>query len=333
MAHDTLHFKELMPDFIHQAALSPAMLRLQDVGMNCGCEYTQFERFKGLARYSRWDHSVGVARIVWDHTHDCAQALAGLFHDIATPCFSHVVDFVHGDYLTQESTEAGTTSFIDNSPEIQTLLTQLGLVTADVSDYHIYPIADNNTPRLSADRLEYSLGNLLNFGFSTASDVQKFYNDLTVSSNEDGDDELVFQTATIARGFALGALQCGNVYVSAEDRYAMQMLAELLQDALADSVITWHDLYGTEANVIDKLSNNEQYATRWKRYCAMSVLQLSDAPDARAGWRKIVAKKRYIDPLVLDRGRVSALFPDFQQLLTEFINAPQDQWILAYNQQ
>ena len=27
----------------------------------------------------------------------------------------------------------------------------------EVSDYHIYPIADNDTPRLSADRFEYTL--------------------------------------------------------------------------------------------------------------------------------------------------------------------------------
>ena len=29
----------------------------------------------------------------------------------------------------------------------------------EINDYHKYPIADNNTPQLSADRLEYSLSN------------------------------------------------------------------------------------------------------------------------------------------------------------------------------
>ena len=38
-------------------------------------------------------------------TKDKKATLAGLFHDIATPSFKHCVDFLNGDYMTQESTE------------------------------------------------------------------------------------------------------------------------------------------------------------------------------------------------------------------------------------
>ncbi len=47
---------------------TPEMQRLKDVGMNCGCEYTSFPRFRNLAPYSRYRHSVGAARIVWNFT-------------------------------------------------------------------------------------------------------------------------------------------------------------------------------------------------------------------------------------------------------------------------
>lgn len=52
------------------------MARLRQVGMNCGCEYTDFPRFRHLAPYSRFRHSVGVGLIVWHFTHDAAQAAA-----------------------------------------------------------------------------------------------------------------------------------------------------------------------------------------------------------------------------------------------------------------
>ena len=83
---------------------TPEMQRLKDVGMNCGCEYTSFPRFRNLAPYSRYRHSVGAARIVWNFTGSREQTLAALFHDISTPAFAHTIDFLHGDYLHQEYT-------------------------------------------------------------------------------------------------------------------------------------------------------------------------------------------------------------------------------------
>ena len=82
-----------------------------------------------------------------------------LFHDIATPVFKHCIDFMNGDYEKQESTEELTVKIIRESKEIMNLLDRDKIKIEEVSDYHIYPIADNNTPQLSADRLEYTLSN------------------------------------------------------------------------------------------------------------------------------------------------------------------------------
>ncbi|MFR3922543.1 MAG: hypothetical protein ACLTYN_11880 [Dysosmobacter welbionis] len=147
-----------IPEFLRRLAETPPMARLRQVGMNCGCEYTSFPRFAGWVPYSRFDHSVGVGLIVWHFTGDLRQSAAGLLHDAATPAFAHVVDFLHGDHLHQESTEARTAELIETSPELQALLKEYGLTTEDVADYHRYPIADNDSPQLSADRLEYTLG-------------------------------------------------------------------------------------------------------------------------------------------------------------------------------
>lgn len=49
-----------------------------------------------------------VALLTYKLTNDKVATLAGLFHDIATPCFSHVIDYMNGDYENQESTEEYT---------------------------------------------------------------------------------------------------------------------------------------------------------------------------------------------------------------------------------
>ena len=49
-------------------------------------------------------------------------SLSGLFHDIATPTFAHVIDFLNDDAEKQTSTEEGTETIINNSEQIQNVL-------------------------------------------------------------------------------------------------------------------------------------------------------------------------------------------------------------------
>ena len=326
MEHHGLYHNEI-PAAVGECITAPCLKRLKAVGMNCGCEYTAFPRFAGLSPYSRFDHSVGVALIVWHFTHDEQQAVAGLLHDVATPVFAHVVDFLRGDYLVQESTEDGTRAIIEGDEALQRVLSAHGLVTDGVCDYHLYPIADNDSPKLSADRLEYTLGNLLNYRIRTIDEVKAFYADLSVGTNEDGAPELVFSDARLAEDFAFASLACSKIYVSDEDRYAMQMLSELLKDAIGLGVLTEADLYTTEPEVIAKLLRDERTAAAWTRYRAYHAMRRAAAPKGEGQWRRIAAKKRYIDPLIRGVGRVSAYSDAFRIARDAFLSDPQTDWI------
>ena len=122
----TVYHPEI-PEFLRELAATPPMERLRQVGMNCGCEYTGFPLFQDLRSYSRFDHSMGVALIVWHFTGSMKQAVAGLFHDVTTPVFAHVVDFLNGDHMQQESTEVGVEECLVSSPEVMDLLGRYGL--------------------------------------------------------------------------------------------------------------------------------------------------------------------------------------------------------------
>ena len=326
MDHYHIYHNEI-PDFLHECMETPLVRRIKYIGMNCGCEYTAFPRFEDLDPYSRYDHSIGVALIVWHFTHDRRQAVAGLLHDAATPVFAHVVDFLHGDYLKQESTEDGTKMLIAGSAELQSVLRKYELTTEDVCDYHRYPIADNDSPRLSADRLEYTIGNMINYRICTMEEARCFYRDLTVGTNEDGDEELMFKHTRIAEAFAKAALECARIYTSDEDRYAMQILSEILGGAIDRQVIREDDLYSTEPEVIGKLLSDAHTASLWKHYCALSQIECAARPGTEGCWRKVDAKKRYIDPMVQGKGRTSELSPTFSGLLSSFQNNDFDYWV------
>ncbi len=316
-----------IPVFLQACMETPLMARLRQVGMNCGCEYTSFPRFRDLPPYCRFEHSVGTALIVWHFTGDPAQAAAGLLHDAATPVFSHVVDFLRGDALRQEATEAGTEELIRRSRELRAVLERYGIPVEDVCDYHRYPIADNPSPRLSADRLEYSLSNALQFGFRTLPELEGYYLDLTVVPNEEGKPELAFRHREAAEGFAEAALACSRVYVSDEDRYAMQRLAELLGDALRSGVLAEADLASTEPAVIASLRRHPATAAAWEAFRRMERLLRAREPGPAGPWRRIAAKKRAIDPLVAGEGRLRTLSPAFAAHLEGFLSEGQEAWL------
>lgn len=293
-----------MPAFLEEFARCAAMQRLSHVGMNCGCEYTRVPLYENMrTRYTRYEHSVGVALIAWHYTKDKAQAVAGLLHDIATPAFAHSIDFLHGDYLRRESTEEKTSEIIDTSDELQGLLARHGLTTGQVGDYHIYPLADNDTPRLSADRLEYTLGNLFNYKICSVEEIHAFYGDIAIGKGEDAQDELAFQSAEIACAFTKEAMKTFRIFISDVDRFLMQALADVLALAMHRGVIWEEDLYDTEEAVIKKL--NADHACRMQ-YTNMSGVRTAKEKPPEGYWLKIDAKKRYIDPLILGKGRVSA---------------------------
>lgn len=298
-----------IPPVLAVLAQTPPLLRLREVGMNCGCEYTRFPRFRKIGPYSRYDHSLGVGLIVWHFTGDAAQAAAGLLHDAATPVFAHVVDFLYGDHLHQTTTEARTEELIRRSPELLAALSALDLTVEQVADHHRYPIADNDTPRLSADRLEYTLGNLVNYGFLSLREAAAFYGDLAVDFNEDGAQELSFRTPETAAAFALAALQTSRVYVADEDRFSMQVLADLLRVALRRGVLTAEALIGTEPSVIRKLLDDPVCGPLWQRFCAYEHISSVPAKPPRGQWLQVPAKLRFIDPLAQGRGRVSSWSP------------------------
>lgn len=328
MEHFYLYHDE-MPDFIRECLQAPALLRLQDVGMNCGCEYTSFPRFRGLSQYSRLTHSIGTALITWHFTKVPAQALAALFHDIATPVFAHVVDFLHGDYMAQESTEEGTGALISGSAELRFILRTNGVALEDVTDYHRYSVADNDPPQLSVDRLEYTIGNGINYGILSPEIARDIYGDIMVGINENGEEELMFRSTDKAEAFADAALLCSKIYVSDEDRYSMQMLSELLQKAMEQGVITEEDLFYTEPLVISKLLSDPRTAPLWKVFRSYTGISISETlpVDASVQWRKIKAKKRLINPFVKDAGRISFLSPAFARNLDRFKGIDFNYWV------
>ncbi len=288
--------------------------------MNCGVNYTSFPLFAVKKPYTRYDHCLGTALIAWHFTGDRKQAFAALFHDIASPAFSHAVDFLYGDHLKQEATEERTALMIESDETIMAELKAEGIRPDEVSDYHMYPVCDNDSPQLSADRLEYTIGNMIRFGFADETEAGVLYDDLYIGS-EHGIAELSFRHEEAGLAFAKGALACGRIYSSPGHRFAMESLAGILRDAIQAGILCEDDLYRTEDAVIARLEDSV-LKERWQKYRKLKNVQVTDV--FAEGCLKVPAKKRYIDPLIADQGRLSSLSESFRNDVCRFMNEDYD---------
>lgn len=303
------YFKILSPEFpewLNEYIDTKEMKRINGSSMSCGTDYSSIFDIKYW--YSNLEHSVGVALIIWHFTHDKKQTLAGLFHDIATPTFKHCIDFMNGDSEHQESTEERTKTIIKNSKEIMSLLNRDNIKLEEVCDYKIYPIADNDIPKLSADRFEYTFSSGLVFKrVWNLNDIREIYNNIIILKNENKVDELGFKDKSVCEKYIHIISKLWPAWISDEDKTVMQFIADIVKSMNVKGYLTIDDLYTlSEKDVINKILTCED------SYIRDNFIKFRNATSVYSSDTKIndkycicvKPKRRYIIPLVKYKNEV-----------------------------
>ncbi len=298
------------PNFLKKYIELPIMQRLSGIGLLCGTDWTSL--YKNRFFYSRLDHSVGVALIIWNFTKDKTQTIAGLLHDVSTTVFSHVSDFRKGDALTQTSTEEPTTKMILSDSVLCKLLESDGIEPKDVVDYHIYPIADNEIPSLSADRLEYMYPSGLALdGSWTFEEIAKTYNDLIILKNEENKEELGFKTIEMAELYCKKFCMIGHILQLNENKLSLQLLSQIMSKAVELDVLQEEDFMTlSESKIIEKIESfiskktlsmeEQKFATMYNTFRKMTKVEHTNQklPEDEYFCVSLKVKQRYINPLV-----------------------------------
>lgn len=320
------------PDFLEKYISLPIMQRLDGIGLLCGTDWTPL--FHNHFKYSRLDHSIGTALITWNFTHDRKQTIASLLHDVSTPAFSHVSDFKNGDALTQSSTEDINAKMIDENIELQSLLSSDGINTAEVNDYHIYPICDNEMPGLSADRLEYMYpsGAALDRVWSIEDTVEN-YRHIKVLENEKKLPELGFDSIEHCLQYTKKFIDISLILQHNEDKIAMQLMADVLSAAEKEGIAVEKDFYTfSEAELIWRFEkyaeqNREtEFAKLFRTFRGMKKIIRSDIPLDGTYSLSLKVKQRYVDPLVQtektggNAKRISSICPEAKKYIEDFLS-------------
>ena len=287
--------KEEVPEFLIKYLNCPSLVRLKNIGYFCGMDFASKDIYNFEEYISRFDHSLDVALITWKYTKNKEATLAGLFHDIATPCFSHVVDYMNKDYANQESTEALTAVIIKNDKELINYLNEDKVNVEDIIDFKKYSIVDNNRPKLCADRVD---GVLLPGLFWTKDlKIEEFadiLNHIVTYTNEDNELELGFDDKKIASRVVEVSDNIDRYCHSNEDNYMMELLAKITRYAIDNNYIKYEDLYIFDEKRIHEIFNNIDNEQFRRLYTTFNTIKKEDVPFQKMPY----IKKKDLRPII-----------------------------------
>lgn len=319
-----------IPGFLNKYLELDILVRLKKVGYFCGMDYASHDVYNFLEFISRYDHSLTTALITWKFSKDKKSTIAALFHDIATPVFSHVIDYMNKDYILQESTEEKTKEILHKNENLKKLLKEDNLKLEDIEDFKIYSLVDNKRPKLCSDRLDGVI--LTSLGWTQEleiKDIKKIIDDITVYANEDKELELGFKSLEIAKLIVKLNdkinIECHTNY----DNYMMNLLADITKIAIDDKVISYDDLYILDEETI--IAKFKKYALKNEKFNKLLnkffSIKLNDIPS-------IVMpeiKARVLNPLVNNKRLYNRFYYKYKIDKYNFLIAEDKGYIVKIN--
>jgi len=280
---------------LEELILSKPVQRLKGVHQ-AGASYLINEKWN----VTRFDHSVGVMLLIKKLGGSVEEQIAGLLHDISHTAFSHVIDFVF-DNKDEDYHEKIYSTVIKNS-EIPGILAKYDYNYEDILfDDSKWTLLEQSAPDLCADRVDYTLRDMYEYGYISLKEVQDFLSDLIVVEGK-----MILQNIEIAEWFVKTYYQeVIDFFMNPLNIYGNDILARALKLSLDKKIIHPDDFLAEDHEVIYKMKlskDKEVHALLRKLHPNVEVKEDRNDYDL---YRK--KKVRLIDPsLFIRKGLVKA---------------------------
>lgn len=246
-----------IPEFLNKYLTLPSLNRLKDVGYFCGMNYASSNIYNFKEYISRYMHSLSTSLLVYYLTKDKRYTLQALFHDISTPVFSHVIDYMNKDYIYQETTEEFTELILKSDKKLLEYLELDKIPLDNLVNFKFSTIVDSPRPKMCADRLD---GIILNGSYWTKTlnkkDIFNIIKSTELYINEESIPEIGFNNIT-AYNKVVETNDLTNIEMHSNyDNYMMELLANITRHLINKEYIKYEDLYFLTENKIFELINN-----------------------------------------------------------------------------
>lgn len=271
---------------------------------------------------TRFEHSMGTMLLVRRLGANLDEQIAALLHDVSHTAFSHVIDYVFDGHIDQSYHDDHKIAYVAHT-DIPTVLTKYGLRWMDYMEEDSFPLLEQPSPQLCADRLDYFLRDSRDLGLAVDDDIESALNHLTVDKGR-----IVVDDLESARwlGYTFIAADKAS-WANFREVGLYELTARAIRRGLAIGVLTDADLWGTDQPAWEKLqrSSDSKLQHNLQRVKASTRFVWDNQfPEFR-----VSTKLRSIDPGVLINGHVqplSALDLTFAQARDKYLADNSGKW-------
>ena len=306
-------FSHDISDFICDLSNLPDVQRLASVDKNGGVCLSNFHIFN--YKYSRLDHSFGVAIILENFKQDRKHIIEALIHEIAVPSFSWSLEYLI-NYFKIKSFEVPTIEDkVSSTKELLENNIDSSFDNSELSNYKDYSLGFADFPKLSAENLEYIFSNSYFSGLYDLRELEDFYNNISICINEDGEEEFGFTDLNMAYRFFKLSIEIGKRNRSYEAKITRQLISDVIMLMIRREEIDLDDLFKFSDKAIveiGKSCSDKRIKEGWQEVESLDKVDLkfNESTDPTKYCVKTFEKSIYIDPLIKTKAgtyRLSAL--------------------------
>lgn len=246
---------------------------------------------------SRFEHSLGVCHLIGILGVSQKEQIAGLLHDLSHTAFSHVIDYVLEDGNENFHEHHKLRFLLD--PELGEILHSLELAPEQFLDDRQFSLLETELPKLCADRIDYTLRDLIVWGKVSQPDARAFINSLEVK-----DGTIVINSLAQGHWFK-NNYEYLNQYFFRDPKNAIanSAFSKLLQEALKIKVLQLEDFFQNDDFIIERINSHPMLKKRLKSI-EVELRELEAGQDITD---VVKFKLREVDPLIVRDGNVTPL--------------------------
>ncbi|WP_210367001.1 HD domain-containing protein [Bacillus sp. REN3] len=243
LVSDCLYGDFIVEKVLEELILSKPVQRLKGIHQ-AGASYLVNEKWN----VTRYCHSIGVMLLIRRLGGSLEEQIAALLHDVSHTAFSHVVDFVfendHEDY------HESIYHFVIKNSEIPSILAKHDYHYEDLLlDVSKWNLLEQPAPDLCADRVDYTLRDMYEYGYISLEEASHFLGQLIV-----GNGKICLNNIAIAEWFVETYYkEVIDFFMHPLNIYANVTLARLLKKSIESKVIDEIDFLGTDQTIIQKI--------------------------------------------------------------------------------
>lgn len=271
---------------------------------------------------TRYEHSVGAMLLVRQLGGSLREQIAALLHDISHTAFSHVIDYVLNDHDGQSYHDEMKEMYVSGT-DLPGILARHAFDWTDFLDETAFPLLEQPSPRLCADRIDYFLRDCIGLGLASQAEVDRAVADLVV-----GNGRIALKTVEVARWFGHTFMQADDAsWANFREVGLYELTARAIRRGLALGLIVPDDFWLTDAVLWQRLQTAED--AELHSLLALVSLETQFVWDEANPTFSVSTKLRAVDPDIWQDGvlrPLSTLDSIFAARREAYLNGKQGAW-------